>query len=88
MNTEAIRKLLDVSDLVPHLRPKIAELIMSLCKSHIVILNAEEVYAGTNNGKLDCVRLYKNRTGLSLIESKRDCEQFFQDNKLLFRTCK
>lgn len=86
MNTEAIRKLLDVADLVPQLRPRIAELIMSICKSHVVFLNAEEVYAGTNKSKLECVKLYKNRTGLSLIESKKDCEQFFAEYKLLFNS--
>jgi hypothetical protein len=47
-------------------------------------LNFEEIHAGLNTSKLDAVKAYKNRTGLSLLTSKWAVEQYFQDHNLRF----
>ena len=52
----------------------------------VPILTTNEIYAGINNGKIDAVRLYKNRTQLSLLDSKHAVEQWFHDHNLIFYT--
>lgn len=48
-------------------------------------LTQEEINAGQNEGKLACVRLHRNRTGISLVYSKKCVEDFFQKNNLNFK---
>jgi len=47
-------------------------------------LTRSEILAGQNKGKLDAVKEYKNRTQLSLIDSKHAIEQWFADNGLKY----
>lgn len=50
------------------------------------ILNNYEVDLGRYTGKIDCVRAYKLRTGLSLIDAKRTCEAYFDANGYTFKS--
>src|SRR5688572_11592911 len=47
-------------------------------------LTIDEIAIGTNHGKVECVKAYKNRTGKSLIDSKNFVEQYFEQNGLSF----
>lgn len=47
-------------------------------------LTHEEIHAGKFVGKLECVKLYKNRTGCGLIDAKKTVENFFDNNALVF----
>lgn len=47
-------------------------------------LTYEEIHAGKFVSKLECVKLYKNRTGHSLIDAKKTVENFFTNNGLVF----
>lgn len=48
------------------------------------ILTHTEIDAGQLQGKLECLKLYKNRVGCSLMDAKRTIEKFFTDNGLRF----
>lgn len=87
MNTEAIRHLLNAAKSAPFLDSHVAKLIIKLCEmtAHGIYLTVEEQYQGQHNGKLECVKMYKGRTGKSLMESKNDCEKYFEINDLEFR---
>jgi hypothetical protein len=86
MNTEAIRHLLNAAKSAPFLDSHVAKLIIKLCEvtAHSIYLTVEEQYEGQHRGKLACVKLYKERTGKSLIDSKNDCEKYFEINGLKF----
>lgn len=43
-----------------------------------VALTQDEINIGITTGKLNCVRAHKERTGLTLMESKRICEETFE----------
>jgi ribosomal protein L7/L12 len=43
-----------------------------------------EIDTGKNQGKIDAIRIYKNRTGLSLLDSKISVEGFFNINGFTF----
>lgn len=47
-------------------------------------LTHEEVNIGREKGKLDCIKVYKNRTGLSLMDSKHAVEQWFSHYDIPF----
>lgn len=53
-------------------------------KSSRYFLTTAEVEAGTSIGKLEAVKRYKQRTGRSLMDSKREVEQHFERNGLMF----
>ncbi len=86
MNVEGIRRLLKVAESCPSLKRDVAKLIIKLCQevADEIYLTLSEEFAGTTKGKLECVKLYKDRTGKSLIESKKDCEKYFEANGLKF----
>lgn len=42
-------------------------------------LTEQEVREGRRNGKIACIKMHRNRTGLSLKESKDICEAHFRD---------
>lgn len=86
MNVEGIRRLLKVVESCPSLKRDVAQLIIKLCQDMTdeIYLTLSEEFAGTTKGKLECVKLYKDRTGKSLIESKKDCEKYFEANGLKF----
>lgn len=46
--------------------------------------NTVEIHAGKWTGKIEAVKQYKNRTGLSLMDSKRAIEEFFEMKGLPF----
>ncbi len=48
------------------------------------ILSPEEIYDGQNRGKLTAIKMYKERTKESLMDSKRAVEKYFADNGLVF----
>lgn len=86
MNIEGIRRLLKVAESCESLKSDVAKLIIKLCEDvpePIYLTLAEEI-AGSTKGKLECVRLYKERTGKSLIDAKKDCEKFFESHGLKF----
>jgi hypothetical protein len=85
MNTYAIRKLLEAIEAAPELKPELAKLIIKLCQDGAVYLTIAEMHAGEQHGKLECVKLYKERTSKGLMESKQDCERYFELNGLQFR---
>lgn len=84
MNINAIRKLLDVVESAPELKPELAKLIIKLCQDGAVYLTVAEMHAGEQHSKLQCVKLYRERTGFSLMKSKQDCENYFELNNLKF----
>lgn len=86
MNIKGIRKLLEAAELAPVVRADIAKLIIKLCEEAAceIYLTVEEQYEGQNRNKLECVKLYKARTGKGLMESKKDCEKYFEANGLKF----
>lgn len=43
-----------------------------------------EIGIGLDRGKLDAIKEYKTRTGLSLIDAKRSVEQYFEQKGLQF----
>jgi ribosomal protein L7/L12 len=45
---------------------------------------SQEVDVAVRIGKLDAVKMYKNRTGLSLMESKQAVEKFIYSNGYKF----
>ena len=47
-------------------------------------LTQQEIYWGVNHGKLRCVKEHKARTGMSLMDSKKYCEKYFEDNGFMF----
>jgi hypothetical protein len=49
-------------------------------------LTVSEIEAGKNIGRLEAIKLYKNRTGESLMDSKRAVENHFNINALDFNT--
>jgi ribosomal protein L7/L12 len=62
----------------------IAKLIIDITKSGSLEVTTEEINAGKNKGKLEAVKLYKARTGLSLMESKNNIETCFTNLGLEF----
>lgn len=50
------------------------------------ILSQAEINVGQQTGKLDAVKMYKERTKESLMDSKRTVEKFFEDNNLKFKS--
>lgn len=47
-------------------------------------LTDEELRVGQEDGKLKCVKLFKDRTGRSLMESKVAVEKYFEENGYKF----
>ena len=41
-------------------------------------LTSDEVAQGINRGKLEAVKAFKNRTGVSLLDAKQNVERFFE----------
>lgn len=48
-------------------------------------LTQEEISAAKYTGKLDAVKMYKERTKESLMDSKRAVENYFLNNNLKFK---
>ncbi len=72
-------KFLTVSPNGTLIQDKNPEQVLNLDK-----LTLDEIQAGESQGKLECVRLYKHRSGKSLMDSKRFVEKYFADNGLTF----
>lgn len=53
-------------------------------QSHLM-LSPDEYYIGTREGKLNAVKAYRERTGLSLMDCKRNVEHCFKVAGLEFR---
>lgn len=49
-------------------------------------LTNEELRIGQENGKLECVKLFKERTGRTLMDAKRTVEEYFSVNGYKFRS--
>lgn len=47
-------------------------------------LSTEEIRIGLNQGKLACVKAYKDRTNESLLDSKHTVEKYFERNNMKF----
>ena len=47
-------------------------------------LTDNEVWIGENNGKVSCIREYRNRTEKGIGESKQDVENYFRNRNLTF----
>lgn len=48
------------------------------------LVTVHEQYLGENEGKLQAVKAFKERTGMSLIDSKKTVENFFAKHGLKF----
>lgn len=48
-------------------------------------LTKEEIQLGVSDGKIACLKAYKERTQRGLKESKDAIEKYFTDNNLMFR---
>jgi ribosomal protein L7/L12 len=83
MNTNLIRALLNVVDIDPSLKNKVAKMICDhLTKQE---LTEHEVYLGQCKGKLNAVRAYRDRVGCSLVEAKNFVEKYFSANGYSFK---
>lgn len=51
----------------------------------VICLTNKEIETGKNEGKLSCIRLYRARTDLSLLDSNLDVEAYFDAKGLKFR---
>lgn len=82
---ECVTDLSQLGIRYPFLSKEIARLI-----SHVIstsdTLTSHEIQLGIYEGKLECVKAFRERTNLtSLIECKRVCEKYFADNGLQFK---
>lgn len=48
-------------------------------------LTSDEVAQGINRGKLEAVKAFKNRTGVSLLDAKQNVERFFEAHGYEFK---
>lgn len=48
-------------------------------------LTMSEINLGLYQGKITCIKAYRNRTGKSLFESKQEVEKYFRENGLTFK---
>lgn len=48
-------------------------------------LTKEEIRLGVGDGKIACIKAYKERTSTGLREAKETVEKYFTDNNLMFR---
>ena len=95
MNTkqklERIKALCDVSSRFEDLELPLLKLIQTILKddfNSFVEVTSDEVALGISRGIIHAIKAYKDRTGRSLIESKKELQTYFQNNKLKFFTGK
>ena len=60
-------------------------IVQNLLNNSSIGLTQEEINAGVWNGKLSCVKMYKERVGKGLMDCKKDVETYFETNKLQFK---
>ena len=83
LNTKLIRQLLNVIDTEPRLEKSIINMITEILRP-VDELSTEEIDAGIRLGKLRAVKIHKERTKCSLMDSKHIVEQYFKDHGLQF----
>lgn len=83
LNTKVIRLLLDVVDAEPRLEQSVINMIIEIWngEGELTVL---EIDAGVRLGKLRAVKMHKERTKCSLMDSKHIVEQYFKDHGLQF----
>jgi ribosomal protein L7/L12 len=83
LNTKVIRQLLDVVDAEPKFEQSVINMITEILRP-VHELSVEEIDAGIRLGKLRAVKMHKERTKCSLMDSKHIVEQYFKDHGLQF----
>lgn len=86
-NKEKFERILDICSIALRY-PEISSKLLTIVKdiiNHNGILTLEEIELGIDEGKLHVVKKYKERTGKTLMESKRDVEEYFSNNNLSFK---
>lgn len=76
------------TDLFNWFQDNVKEIIEMESQKNIIGLTPNEVSIGLEYGKIECVKEYRNRTGKSLLDCKRDIEKHFEMNYLTFGTYK
>lgn len=74
-------------ELLTHFRANVGVLADLLGKDDAP-LNFAEIDAGQKMGKLEAVKMYKNRTGVTLMQAKKSVEEYFGKLGLEFRVYK
>jgi ribosomal protein L7/L12 len=67
---------------------KMEQIILSGRGFEIIInpeMTNEEIEIGKNNGKIQCIKWVRNRTGLGLKDSKDLVEKVFRENGWIFK---
>lgn len=71
-------------ELLTHFRANVSGLA-DLLGSQDAALTLAEIDAGKNVGKLEAVKMYKNRTGSTLMQAKKSVEEYFEKLGLVFK---
>lgn len=84
MNFLLIKELCEIALNHPETESNIAVMISDLVLDKCQ-LSPYEIQAGITEGKIACIKQYKNRTQQSLTQCKVDVENFFKLHSLRFK---
>lgn len=88
-NINEIRTLLTAFDgcTTPEVKNLLIKAIRaSVAGSDTIMLTSNEIQAGINVGKVAAVKMYLERLGLSILESKIAVEKYFTDHDHCFKS--
>lgn len=66
------------------LKLELYNLVVECKRNNDNTLTEEELRVGQNESKLTCVKLFKNRTGRTLMDAKKAVEEYFKENGYKF----
>lgn len=67
----------------PSTHRKIYDMVIEHLSDHNT-LTAQEIIIGITKGKMCCIKEFKSRTGLGVVDSENMVENYFKQNKIPF----
>ena len=71
-------------DIKDKLKLELYNLVVECKRNNENTLTDEELRVGQCNSKIQCVKLFKERTGRTLMDAKKTVEKYFEENGYKF----
>ncbi len=85
VNINLIRDIANMIESYPKYEKHFLSILQEVLENDDVNrLTNTEVDMGEREGKIACIKMYKNRTGCSLVDAKNFVEKYFHENDLQF----
>lgn len=85
INTNLIRDIANMIESYPKYEKQFIGILKDVLENdNFDTLTKSEIEMGEREGKIACIKMYKARTGCSLVEAKSFVEKYFHENNLEF----